>query len=169
MKYSSELDMYQPVIGWFQSFLRGKIRRARVEVHDTHSSSLNKYVHQNGLQSYFDSDLWQTFDIRVDVTAFVAAPRVKGLAFVECKTKPIALRDVSQMLGYSRVAAPLYSYLLSPAGISGVVKSLILGYDRSDVLEYDWSSGQTPKRIVLGRWDPVIQALDATSVLPPGT
>ena len=35
-----------------------------------------------------------------------------------------------------RVAAPIYSYLISPSGVGGILRSLILTRDRSDILEY---------------------------------
>lgn len=166
--YGSEQEMYQPVVDWFGTFLGGRLRQASVEVHDTHRFRLSNYIRRHALQEYFDSDIWQTFEIHVDVTGFIRTPKAKGLAFVECKLDPISVGDLSQLLGYSRVAKPLYSYLLSPEGVSAALKSLVLLYDRSDVLEYDWVKGQHPKTIVLAKWLPASRSLDATSILPPG-
>lgn len=168
MTYRREIEMYPSVMEWLGSFLRSRFRPARIDVRDTHMSPLNEYIRRQGLGEYFDSDLWQTFDIRVDVTGFVRTSRVRGVAFVECKTTPISLRHLSQLLGYSRVAMPLVSYLISPAGVGSNLKSLVLRYDRSDILEYTWMRGKSPRTVILGRWDPLAKTLDATSLLPPG-
>ncbi len=162
-----EVEMYQPVSEWFRTFLAGKIRRADIEVFDTHATPLNEFIRRHQLQGYFESDLWQTFDIRVDVTGFVRGPKLKGVAFVECKTTPLSLSHLSQLLGYSRVAAPIYSYLISPSGVGGILRSLILTYDRSDILEYHWPRGGNARKLILARWDLITRTLDATSILPP--
>jgi hypothetical protein len=167
--FSREEDMYPPVTEWLRAFLAGRFRNADIDVRDTHASPLSEYIYRHGLQTHFESDLWQTFDIRVDVTGFIKGPSAKGLAFVECKTRPISLAHISQLLGYSRVALPIVSYLVSPAGISGVVKALILRYDRSDILEYAWPKGRSARRVILARWDHQTRALDSTTILPPGS
>lgn len=166
--YRSERDMYPEVSGWLRLHLKARFPDAQIMSFDTHAFSLKDFIRRKGLQRFFDSTLWQTYDIAVDVTAFIRAPRLSGVVFVECKTRAITLRDLSQLLGYSRVAAPLESYILSVRGISGTLMSLVLTYGRQDVLEYDWPKGQKPRRIVLAKWDPARKGLDATSVLPPG-
>ncbi len=164
---SSEVAMYAPVAEWFQAFLKGRLPRTLVEVHDTHAMPLNGYIRRLGLFDYFDSDLWETFDIRVDVTAFLSG-RIKGVAFVECKTTAISLSHISQLLGYSRVALPQFSYLISSSGIGGNVRSILQSHGRVDVLEYDWPRGSEPKRLVLAKWDSMTRSLDATTIFPPG-
>lgn len=168
MAYSSELEMYPPVMNWLRHHLAGKLRQATIEVFDTHSSPLNQFLARNGLHRFFESDLWQTFDIRVDVTAFVKLASAKGLVFVECKTQPIGLAHLSQLLGYTRIAVPLGAYLISPRGVSGIVRSLILTHGRTDVLEYARPKGKAPRGLVLARWEPRVNDLDRTSILPPG-
>ena len=165
---NNEIEMYAPVAKWFQEFLSGRLPKTTVEVHDTHAMPLNGYIKRLGLHGYFDSDLWQTFDIRVDLTAFLAGS-IKGIAFVECKMNAISLRDVSQLLGYSRVALPLFSYLISSSGVGGSVKSILQVYGRFDILEYAWQPGSEPRKLVLAKWDSATKGLDATTVLPPGS
>jgi len=160
--------MYLPVKAWLQKHLTATFRSSTIEVHDTHASPLNQYIANNELHPYFDSDLWQTFDIRVDVTAFVTTPRKKGLVFVECKTGFVSLRDLSQLLGYSRVALPLQSFILSPAGIGGNLKTLIISYGREDILEYCSPEGELPRKIVIARWDTTSLTLDRNSLIPAG-
>jgi hypothetical protein len=88
---------------------------------------------------------------------------------VECKTVPVSLVHLSQLLGYCRVALPLQAYLVSTAGAGDAVRALILRYDRTDILEYHWEKGQEPRRIVIAKWDARSKGIDYTSLLPPGS
>jgi hypothetical protein len=169
VSYKNEMQMYPDVTRWLKALLTSKLPGYSIEVRDTHASPLNEYIQRHGLQNYFSNDLWQTYDIRVDITAFVKLDSDTGLIFVECKTVPISLLHLSQLLGYSRVALPLFSYLLSSAGIGGTLRSLLTRYDRTDILEYHWQKGQLPRRILVARWDANAKGIDSTSVLPPGS
>ncbi len=168
MRYQNEIEMYPDVMAWLDRVLRERFSGAEVDVRDTRGSSLSSYIRQNGLHYYFPSNIWQTFEIRVDITAFMVYRERPALVFVECKTIPISLMHVSQLLGYSRVARPLLSYLVSTKGIGNAVVGLISRYNRTDILEYDWEKGRTPRTIVLGTWDISTKNLEPASILPPG-
>lgn len=169
MNYETEKQMYPDVAKWLLELLKGRYHGAKIEVMDTHAAPLNEYITKHGLQDYFNGDQWQTYDIRVDLTAFIKNRNTKGLIFVECKITDITLLNISQLLGYSRVALPLSSYLISSKGIGGCVKSLITRYDRSDILEYQWEKGQLPRKIIIAKWDYNLKSIDSNSVLPPGS
>ncbi|MCL0104839.1 hypothetical protein M1O57_04545 [Dehalococcoidia bacterium] len=169
MSYRNETEMYPDVIEWLGAFLGGRLRGAAIDVRDTHLGPLNEYVQRHGLQKYFEDDAWQTYEIRVDVTAFTNRRGKPGLVFVECKVVPISLTHVSQLLGYSRVARPLLSYLISTAGIGDSVKALLLRYDRTDILHYYWEKGKQPRSIIVAKWDEQSKNIEASSILPPGT
>jgi len=168
MTYKTEQYMYPDVIAWLNRFLKGRFRGATIDVRDTHQAPLDEFIKRHSLQHYFTSDVWQSYDIRVDVTAFVEHQRSRGLVFVECKNRAISLSHFAQLLGYCRVAQPLLAYLISPQGVGNVLKTLILSQDRTDILEYSWQEGQQPRFIRLGRFDPLAKELDLISLLPPG-
>lgn len=168
MAYRNETEMYPDVTAWLARVLGGRFPRCEVDVRDTHASSLNEYAKRNGLQQYFQSDIWQTYEIRVDITAFMVYRERPALVFVECKVMPISLLHVSQLLGYSRVAHPLMSYLISTKGIGNAVAALINRYDRIDILQYFWEKGKQPRSVILGKWDEQLKQVDASSILPPG-
>lgn len=169
LNYETEKQMYPDVAKWLHELLKGRYQAAKFEVRDTHAAPLNEYITRHGLQDYFDGDQWQTYDIRVDLTAFVKSKNSKGLVFVECKITSVTLLNISQLLGYSRVALPLSSYLISSKGIGGNVQSLITTYARSDILEYHWEKGASPRKIVIAKWDYSSKTIDSNSVLPPGS
>ena len=72
---------------------------------------------------------------------------------MECKNTNLTLAHLSQILGYSRVTRPLYSFLISPTGPSQALKSLLLDYQRRDILEYHWPKGKRPRKIIVAQWD----------------
>lgn len=160
--------MYPHVQRWLESTLRSRFPRSQVQASDVHRVSLRQWLDRSGLARSFASDLWRTFDIRVDVVAAVIGPSETDLVLVECKLRPISLRDLSQLLGYARVALPLGAFLFSPRGVSTSVQALLETYGRWDVLDYYQVRGHTPRRLVLARWNSRAGAPDAGSALPPG-
>lgn len=168
MTYPSEMEMYPDVVSWLENRLPTQFRGAEIDVRDTHALPLNQYISRHRLGRYFDLDIWQTYEIQVDVTAFLKHPKWTGMLFVECKNTMISLRDLSQLLGYSRVAQPLRSYLISSVGIGNAPRSLLLTYDRTDVLEYYWERGRQPRTIVMGRFDRTSKQLESGTILPRG-
>ncbi len=87
-----------------------------------------------------------------------------ALAFVECKVAPITLRDVGQLLGYSLVARPLLSFLVSPSGLSDRLATLLLTFGRHDVLTYGRN-----RMIRLAVWDTARREIDLSTLVPRGS
>jgi len=159
--YRNEEQIYPEVVAWFSTFLREKNRDSSVEVYITARISLWRFLQQKGLHLVFPD--YSTYDIKVDITGIIQATGTARLAFVECKLRPITLRDVAQLLGYSRVARPAYAFILSPSGVSPAINTLLVSYRRFDVLEYDKS-----KRIRIATWNKDRREIDYATLLPPG-
>ena len=161
-KLLNEREMYKPVCFWLESLLAHRNKRARVKAYDTSSVQLYRWLEQNGDESLFPEYL--AYDIRVDVTGVIRTGTSAHLAFVECKLRPIRLKDISQLLGYCRVAQPQTAWIISPSGISPHVSYLLKAYHRYDVLNFD-----AAKRIRVAVWNHARSEIDASSVLPPGS
>ena len=84
------------------------------------------------------------------------------LAFVECKLKSISLKDVSQIIGYSKVAKPVLSLIISPQGIKYLNK-LINIYRRYDILTY-----QDDLKVRIAKWNKSTKDIDVSTLLPHG-
>ena len=152
MRYESEREMYPDVCRWLNDFLTSRYQRASVDVHDLSHTPISRFL-RNYDKGQFPPE-WVTWDIRVDVVGFIHQPKaMTSLAFVECKNIKLTLSHLSQLLGYSRIAQPLFSFLISPLGFSSTLVSLLQDYQRHDVLEYHWESGKRPRRVVLAEWD----------------
>ena len=84
---------------------------------------------------------------------------------MECKNTKLTLAQLSQLLGYSRIAQPLYSFLISPVGFSLTLVSLLQKYRRHDVLEYLWEPGKIPWQVAVAQWDMTTANLNRNNMI----
>lgn len=158
--YAKESAMYPDVCGWLRGILRARFPKTPLHVADTSRVTLANHLERESLAEFFPD--YQTYEINVDVSGIVQT-RKPTLAFVECKITRLSLRDVGQLLGYSQVAQPILSMLLSPAGISQALGLLLKVYRRYTVLEY--GDGY---RLRVATWDSVRKTVDPATVIPSG-
>lgn len=158
---TSESELYPEVIRWLEKYLKGKHPKAEIKAYDTSRQDLSEFLRRHKLHSFFAE--FETYVIKVDITAAMKYKDQCDLAFVECKLNPINLKDISQLLGYSKVVKPKYSFIISPAGISAPVNSLIKIFKRYDILEY-----QKGSKIKIAQWNKVVKEVDISTLLPPG-
>lgn len=157
----NEKDLYPDVRAWFTRYLKDRIGRGKIEVIDTHSINLSRLIIDRGLQRSLPQA--SSFDIKVDITAIIKQRKQIKFAFVECKLTPISLRDLGQILGYSRVADPLYSFIISPELISTPLLNLFQVFGRYDILDYG-----SNKRIRIAMWNNQRKEIDSNTIIPPG-
>jgi len=156
-----EQELYPGVAKWLDGRLRSLFPGWQIRVSETSRIKLASFLGRVGLQDAFPGS--EAFEIEVDITGLLRRGEKAELAFVEFKTGPISLKDVGQILGYSRVASPALSVVLSPAGMSSSLHLLLAAYNRVDLLEFGGG-----RRIKVGTWDIARKQLDPVSVFPPG-
>jgi hypothetical protein len=167
MKYKNETEMYPDVCRWLKVFLESRFRQADIEVHTLATTSLSRFLRTHHIRDFPPE--WVTWDIKVDVVGIIRRRnQLTALAFVECKNRRLTLSHLSQLLGYSRIALPIYSFLISPMGLSSTLISLLKEYQRLDVLEYHRERGKMPRRIVVAQWDGVACNLNSQTIIPAG-
>ena len=165
MSYKNEREMYPGVVEWLNRFLAQKYRKAEILVADTSRVALNNFIAHRNLESFFPPE-WITYDLHVDVTGIVIVKERAQLVFVECKLPPLTLANVSQLLGYSRIALPLYSFLISPVGYNDSTISLVKTYSRGDILEYHWEKGKAARSLMLATWNERANQIEPSTLLP---
>ena len=152
MMYKSEKDMYPDVCRWLEDFLKNRFKKSDVEVYELSQKPISRFLRTYN-KGNFPAE-WVTWNIKVDVVGFVHHPnKPTDLVFVECKNSTLTLAHLSQLLGYSRIAQPLYSFLISPVGFSPTLISLLQEYQRRDVLEYHWEDGKMPRQVIVAQWN----------------
>jgi len=155
------VELYPDVIKWFKRYLGDRHSHSEIDVYDTHKTILSRFILKENFYNFFPEH--KSFYFNVDITAVIRTKNNVSLAFVEYKNKPVTLKDVGQILGFSMVAKPLYSFIISPEGISDALNSLLRTFGRYDILEYEKS-----KRIKIAQWDISRREIDSRTFLPPG-
>lgn len=164
MPFTNEKEMYAPVSSWLKRFLQSRHLRAKIYVFDSSRRSLARLIQETGLSANLPAE-WHSWDIYVDVVGFACTTKQTYLAFVECKFSFITLRDFSQLLGYSRVAIPQYSIIISPKGASDSLRSLLQTFERNDILQYYVEKGKLPLSVAVARWDENGECIDIGSMI----
>ena len=147
--------MYPDIIEWLKKNLSQKFgnKANTITVLDTHDSDLSNFIMQLNYQKFFPE--FSTYKIRQDITGFIEYNDKVDLVFVECKNTSLSLIHLSQLIGYSCIAMPIYSILLSPQGMGQTLNKLLKSYNRLDILEF------RPKRMIqIIKWDTNKQDID---------
>ncbi len=164
MKYKSEKDMYPDVCQWLEAFLKDRFRQADVDVHSLPHTAISRFLSTYS-RGNFPGE-WVTWNIKVDIVGFVHHPnKPTTLVFVECKNTKLTLAHLSQLLGYSRIARPMYSFLISPVGFSRSLVSLLQEYQRRDVLKYRWEPGKLPRQVIVAQWEMIGRNLNRHTMI----
>jgi hypothetical protein len=162
----SEELLYKPISDWLFQFLKYRYKRFEIIVEDTHKIRLSDFLFKRNIHKFFPA--YKVYDIKVDITGVILNSNSGRLVFVECKTKQIKLLDVGQLLGYSLVARPIYSFLISPQGISAPLFLLIKNYGRYDILGYSVDK-RKDRKIILCQWDESKKDINWNNIIPPGS
>lgn len=160
--YQTERQMYSDVCSWFKKVLQEKHKDCKIHLEDTSRKVLSRWIVEKKLQHLFPD--YQTYEIEVDITGIIEEDNKASLGMIECKLNHITLRDFSQLLGYSRVAQPLYSIILSPKGVSKSMHRLFNVSRRNDILNYS-----DKKHIIIGKWNEKRKEIDFATIIPKGS
>lgn len=147
--------MYPDIVEWLKINLKQKFgkKALKITVLDTHDSDLSNFIMSLSYQKFFPE--FSTYKIRQDITGFIEYKDKVDLVFVECKNTSLSLIHLSQLIGYSCIALPIYSILLSPQGMGQTLNKLLKNYNRSDILEF-----RPNKTIHVIKWDKSKQDID---------
>jgi len=154
--------MYPEVCAWFEKILLEKHPDSKIHIQDTSRKILSRWLVEKGLHKLFSDYL--TYEIEVDIIGIIEKDDKAFLGMIECKLNQITLRDLSQLLGYSKVALPLYSIILSPEGVSKSMHLLFNVSRRNDILNYS-----SDRHIIVGKWSEKRKELDFSTIIPRGS
>ena len=153
--YKNEIEMYPDIIKWLDTSLKGKYSKKakKIVVLDTHDSDLSNFIIKLKYQKFFPE--FTTYKIRQDITGFIEYEDKVELVFVECKNAELNLINLSQLIGYSCIALPIFSILIAPQGMGTTLSKLLTSFNRTDILEF-----RPNRRIEVLKWDYKKQDID---------
>lgn len=153
--YSNEIEMYPDIEFWLEKQLKGEYgkKAKKITVLDTHDSDLSNFIIKLKYQRFFSE--FTTYKIRQDITGFIEYEDKVELVFVEVKIGQLKLIDLSQLIGYSIIAKPVFSILIAPAGMGSTLAKLLTSFNRTDILEF-----RPGRKIQVLKWDEKKQDID---------
>ena len=152
--------LYDPITKWFYQYLSSKYKKSEVIVWDSHSVLLSRLLQNKGFHNYFN--MFDTFEIKVDISAIIIHGNEAQLGFVEVKSGYIRLTNVGQLLGYCKVAQPIEAFIISPLYISSPLHNLIVKYGRHNILDYGTS------KIKIAKWNSNTDSIEHNTLIPRG-
>ena len=84
------------------------------------------------------------------------------LIFVEVKEKPLTLKDLGQLWGYTQLIDPEESFLISPNGLSSLTRVFNI-LKREDLLIY---GKNREKMMKVAKWNKKRNTIDYDSLIP---
>ena len=154
-----EEELYPEIEKWFCQYLKDRYKEYEIiTTHETSQLSLDTYLKQSlGIEIKEAIGL----SIKVDIVAILKGKDIK-LAFVEVKDKPLTLKDLGQLWGYSQLIDPIESFLISPKGI-GSLNHILRILNREDLLRY----GKKRERMMkVCKWDENGKSIDYFNMIP---
>ena len=102
-------------------------------------------------------------DIQIDVLGIIKRGKKVDIAFIEAKKTQLNLHDLGQLWAYCKLCDPLEAFLLSSAGI-GSLNKILNNFSREDLL--DFGDGKRIKKMQVGKWDILTNAIDFKTLVP---
>jgi hypothetical protein len=151
--------LYPEIEKWLNQYLKERYKGHDViSTYETSRLSLDTYLKQSlGIEIKEAIGL----SIKVDIMAVIKGKDIK-LVLVEVKDKPLTLKDLGQLWGYSQLIDPIESFLISSKGL-GSLNYLLNVLNRKDLLFY----GQKRERMMrVCKWDEKKQSIDYFTLIP---
>ena len=156
-----EFELYEPMRAWLQVYLEGKYRGAKVQTIDSHARTLDVFLEQNGVLDQYQQTVG--LDIQIDVLGIVTRQAKSDIVFIEAKKTKLSLHDLGQLWAYCKLCDPIEAFLLSSLG-TGSLNKVLNNLARHDLL--DIGDGRRIKKMRVGRWDLMRNAVDFNSLVP---
>lgn len=156
-----EIELYEPMRKWLQSYLEGKYSNAKITTIDAHARTLDSFLQEQGILKYYP--LTVGLDIRIDVLGIIEQNSNYKLVFIEAKKTQLNLHDLGQLWAYCKLCDPAEAFLLSSKGL-GSLDKIVNNLQRSDLL--DFGDGSHIKKMRIGKWDLSTNNIDYKSLNP---
>lgn len=158
---SLEIQLYEPMRKWLQKYLEEKYKTAKIITIDSHSRTLDAYLEENNVLSYYPQTVG--LDIQIDVLGIIKQKNKVSLVFIEAKKTSLNLHDLGQLWAYCKLCDPLEAFLLSSKGL-GSLNKLFNNLLRTDLL--DFGNGKKIKKMRVGKWDVLTDSIDFKTLIP---
>lgn len=156
----AEKNLYPEIKNWLYNYLIDKYRGYVVETtFETHKKALDVVLRNKGITTLKEAI---GLSIKVDIIGILKRENVVKLVFVEVKDKPLTLKDLGQLWGYTQLINPIESFLISSEGL-GSLSYIFNVLKREDLLRY----GIKKERFMyIAKWDTRRKSIDYDTLIP---
>ena len=154
-----EIELYEPMMKWLESYLKDKYPKAEIITADTHNERLDRALKRYGI----NCDVATGIDIQIDIVGIVKQSQGYKLFFIEAKQTSLTLKDLGQLWAYCKLINPEEAFLLTSADLGSLNKILKI-YKREDLL--DFGDGRIIKKMKIGVWSIIADAPEMESMIP---
>ena len=154
-----ETRLYPDIEKWLENYLRDRYKRWNVETtHKTSKIALDVVLKEKGIEIKEAIGL----GIKVDIVGILTRKSEVKLALVEVKDKPLTLRDLGQLWGYTQLLNPVESFLISSKGL-GTLTYILKVLKREDLLVF---GPKREKMMKIAKWDERRKSIDYATLIP---
>ncbi len=154
-----EKKLYPDIADWLRIYLKDKYSHYNIETtFETSQYSLDVVLRKKNIVIKETVGL----SLKIDIVGILRRGKNIKLAFVEVKNKPLTLKDLGQLWGYTQLINPIESFLISPKGL-GALDYIFNVLRREDLLVY----GKKANRIMkVAKWDVSRKMIDYLTLVP---
>lgn len=156
-----EIELYEPMRRWLQTYLEDKYKDAVIETFDSHARTLDKYLEEAGIIDQYPQSVG--LDIQIDVLGIIKKKNYAEIAFIEAKKTQLNLHDLGQLWAYCKLCSPSEAFLLSSLGL-GSLDKILKNLNRTDML--DFGDGKKIRKMQVAKWDISRNSIDYTTLVP---
>ncbi len=154
-----EKELYNDIASWLEKYLKDKYSHYNVKTtFDTSKYNLDVVLKKKGIIIKETLGL----SIKIDIVGILRRGKNIKLAFVEVKDKPLTLKDLGQLWGYTQLINPIESFLISSKGL-GALDYIFNVLKREDLLVYGKQANLMMK---VAKWDVARKMIDHLTLIP---
>lgn len=154
-----ETRLYHEIEKWFGDYLRDRYNGWNVETTcKTSKVALDAVLKERKIEIKEAIGL----GIKVDIVGILTRKSEVKLALVEVKDKPLTLRDLGQLWGYTQLLDPVESFLISSKGL-GTLTYILKILKREDLLVF---GPKREKMMKVAKWDERGKSIDYATLIP---
>jgi len=155
----AERDLYPDIKNWLDKYLKDKYKGYSIETtFETYKKTLDAILKKRNIILKEAIGL----SIKIDIIGILKRANISELVFVEVKNKPLTLKDLGQLWGYTQLINPLESFLISSKGL-GSLSYIFNVLKREDLLRYSTKGGRFMR---IAKWDVRRKSIDYDTLIP---
>lgn len=155
-----EERLYLDIERWLGKYLKERYKGYLITTtHQTSKRALDVVLRKYNIKNLKEAI---GLSIKVDIVGILRRGNKTKLVFVEVKDRPLTLKDLGQLWGYTQLIDPVESFLISSAGL-GSLEYLFNILKREDLLFYGLKRNRMMK---IAKWDHRRKSIDYSTLIP---